>query len=142
MHYHYTAFVGTSGTDLAAAWGEERNRAETKPGGVAVVVGAGGPMGQMHMQRAMEQVDGPGTIIGIDLDDERLEKARVMLEDLANEKGRKFILHNPGDDPNATRDLLDAETNGQGADDVIVSVPVGPVTVSYTHLTLPTIYSV
>ncbi len=127
LHYHYTAFVGTSGTDLAAAWGEERNRAETKPGGVAVVVGAGGPMGQMHMQRAMEQVDGPGTIIGIDLDDERLEKARVMLEDLAKEKGRKFILHNPGDDPNATRELLDAETNGEGADDVIVSVPVGPV---------------
>ena len=50
-----------------------------------------------------------------------------MLEDLAKEKGRKFILHNPGDDPNATRELLDAETNGEGADDVIVSVPVGPV---------------
>lgn len=127
LHYHYTAFVGTNTTDLAAAWGEERNRAETKPGGVAVVVGAGGPMGQMHIQRAIENVDGPGTIIGIDLDDERLEKARIMLSGLAEEKGRKFILHNPGDDPNSTEELLNAETDGRGADDVIVSVPVGPV---------------
>ena len=127
LHYHYTAFVGTSSPDLAAAWGEERNRAETKSGGVAVYVGAGGPMGQMHIQRAIEKVDGPATIIGIDLDDDRLEKARIMLEGLAQEKGRKFILHNPGDDPTSTEALLNAETDGQGADDVIVSVPVGPV---------------
>lgn len=127
LHYHYTAFVGTNSPDLAAAWGEERNRAETKAGGVAVYVGAGGPMGQMHIQRAIEKVDGPATIIGIDLDDDRLEKARIMLEGLAEEKGRKFILHNPGDDPNSTQALLDAETDGQGADDVVVSVPVGPV---------------
>ena len=127
LHYHYTAFVGTNSPDLATAWGEERNRAETKAGGVAVYVGAGGPMGQMHIQRAIEKVDGPATIIGIDLDDDRLEKARIMLEGLAEEKGRKFILHNPGDDPNSTQALLDAETDGQGADDVVVSVPVGPV---------------
>jgi len=127
LHYHYTAFVGTTSPDISKAWGEERNRAETKPGGVAVYVGAGGPMGQMHIQRAIEKVDGPGIIIGIDLDDERLEKARVMLEGLAIEKGREFILHNPGDSPTSTDELIKSKSNGQGADDVIVSVPVGPV---------------
>ena len=127
LHYHYTAFVGTNTTDISNAWGEERNRAETVPGGVAVVVGAGGPMGQMHMQRAIEKVDGPATLIGIDLDEERLESARTMLAKLAEQHGRKLILHDPGDNPTSTMDLVLAESDGKGADDVIVSVPVGPV---------------
>ncbi len=127
LHYHYTAFVGTTSTDISAAWGEERNRAELAPGGVAVCVGAGGPMGQMHMQRAIEQVGGPRTIIGIDLDDERLETARTMIAPLAEAHDRKLILHNPKDDPNSVMDLIHAETGGAGADDVIVTVPVGAV---------------
>ena len=164
LHYHYTAFVGTTSTDIATAWGEERNRAETVPGGTAVFVGAGGPMGQMHMQRAIEKADGPSTIIGIDLDDDRLETVRTMLASLAEAHGRTLILHNPKDDPNSVTDLIASHTDGKGADDVIVSVPVGPVMgdaatlmsnngmlvlfagvangtlapVSYTHLTLPT----
>lgn len=127
LHYHYTAFVGTTSTDIATAWGEDRNRAETISGGTAVFVGAGGPMGQMHMQRAIEKADGPATIIGIDLDDDRLETVRTMLASLAESRGRKLILHNPKDDPNSVMNLILAETDGRGADDVVVSVPVGAV---------------
>lgn len=127
LHYHYTAFVGTTSPDIATAWGEDRNRAETIPGGTAVFVGAGGPMGQMHMQRAIEKADGPAKIIGIDLDDDRLETVRTMLASLAEERGRTLILHNPKDDPNSVNELILAETDGRGADDVVVSVPVGAV---------------
>lgn len=127
LHYHYTAFVGTTSNDIATAWGEARNRADTIPGGTAVFVGAGGPMGQMHMQRAIENADGPATIIGVDLDDDRLETARTMLESLAHGAGRKFILHNPKGDQDSVKELILAETDGKGADDVVVSVPVGPV---------------
>ncbi len=127
LHYHYTAFVGTTSNDISAAWGEERNRAETVPGGVAVFVGAGGPMGQMHMQRAIEKADGPGTIIGFDLDDDRIETARLMLAGLAEKNGRKFMLHNTTGDPEGAMRIVHEETNGRGADDVIVSVPVGAV---------------
>ena len=127
LHYHYTAYVGTTSNDIATAWGEARNRAETIAGGTAVFIGAGGPMGQMHMQRAIENEDGPATIIGIDLDDGRIETARTMLESLAIERGRRFILHNPSDSPNSVNDLVLAETDGRGADDVVVTVPVGPV---------------
>ncbi len=127
LHYHYTAFVGTTSSDIASAWGEERNRADIIEGGTTVVVGAGGPMGQMHMQRSMEMDGGPSTIIGIDLDDDRLETARVMLEGLAEQHGVELILHNPGNDPNSVNDLVLSKTDGAGADDVIVSVPVGAV---------------
>ncbi len=127
LHYHYTAFVGTTSTDIAEAWGEARNRADVIAGGTTVVVGAGGPMGQMHMQRSLEMEGGPSTIIGIDLDDDRLETARTMLESLAEKNGVEFILHNPSDDPNSVNDLIFSKTDGRGADDVIVSVPVGPV---------------
>ncbi|HPO57502.1 MAG TPA: alcohol dehydrogenase catalytic domain-containing protein, partial [Anaerolineaceae bacterium] len=49
IHYHYTAYLGNASTDIGASYGEARNRAELRPGGVAVFVGAGGPMGQMHV---------------------------------------------------------------------------------------------
>lgn len=127
LHYHYTAFVGTTSPDIATAWGEGRNRADTIPGGTAVFVGAGGPMGQMHMQRAIENADGPGTIIGLDLDQDRLDTAHTMLASLAEAHGRRFILHNGSDDPNSGKQLVLDETDGRGADDVVVSVPVGAV---------------
>jgi D-arabinose 1-dehydrogenase-like Zn-dependent alcohol dehydrogenase len=45
LHYDYIAFVGTNVKDLAASYGETRNRCELRAGGTAVFVGAGGPMG-------------------------------------------------------------------------------------------------
>ncbi len=137
LHYHYTAFMGTDSLDVSEAWGEDRNRADMVAGGVAVFIGAGGPMGQMHMQRAIEKVDGPSTIIGIDLDDDRLAAAGEMLADLAEEKGRTFILHNPGDDADSVRALVLEHSDGVGADDVVVSVPVGPVMASSADLLGP-----
>ena len=61
LHYDYIAFVGTSGTDLAASYGEQRNRCELRSGGTTVFVGAGGPMGQMHVQRALELPEWPAS---------------------------------------------------------------------------------
>jgi D-arabinose 1-dehydrogenase-like Zn-dependent alcohol dehydrogenase len=54
LHYDYVAFIGNNGTDIAASYGEARNRCELRPGGSTVFIGAGGPMGQMHVQRALE----------------------------------------------------------------------------------------
>lgn len=127
IHYHYTAYVGTNGSDIAAAYGEERNRAELKPGGVALYVGAGGPMGQMHIQRALEQPEGPGTIIASDLDEARLSVVRGRLLPMAERLGRTMIIVNTAEDPGSLDRALEQYTNGRGADDVIVSVPVPAV---------------
>ncbi len=127
LHYHYTAYLGTTSNDISKAWGEERNRADLVPGGVTVVVGAGGPMGQMHMQRAIEMENGPSTIIGLDLDQERMDRAELMLGPMAEAAGRKLIIFNSGQGQDAVDALISEHSNDGGADDVIVSVPSGPL---------------
>jgi len=87
LHYHYTAYLGTTGLDVGAAYGEARNRTELRPGGVAVVIGAAGPMGQMHLERALRIPDGPTLLIGADLDPERLAAARERLAPVARASG-------------------------------------------------------
>ena len=127
LHYHYTAYLGTTSHDISNAWGEERNRADLVEGGVTIVVGAGGPMGQMHMQRAIEMEAGPSTIIGLDLDQERMDRANTMLAPMAEVAGKKLIIFNSGQGQDAVDALIAEETDGAGADDVIVSVPSGPL---------------
>ena len=133
LHYHYTAYVGTTGLEVAGAYGEARNRSELRSGGVTVVVGAAGPMGQMHLERALRLPDGPMTTIGVDLDAARLEAARVRLEPIARAMGRRLIM---SANPNLTN-LVRDETAGRGADDVIVTAPTADAVGSSADLMAP-----
>ncbi|HEX6033456.1 MAG TPA: alcohol dehydrogenase catalytic domain-containing protein, partial [Anaerolineales bacterium] len=82
LHYDYIAFIGNNTTDIAASYGEEHNRCELRPGGSTVFIGAGGPMGQMHVQRALELPEGPKLVIATEISDERLETLREMFTPL------------------------------------------------------------
>lgn len=124
LHYDYIAFVGTNGTDIAASYGEARNRCELRAGGVAVFIGAGGPMGQMHVQRALELPDGPKLVIATEISDERLQTLNDMFSPLAEKHHRTILFFNPNAAKESFHDLVMRATNGQGADDVVVSVPV------------------
>lgn len=124
LHYDYIAFVGTKGTDLAAAYGEKRNRCELRPGGNTVFVGAGGPMGQMHVQRALELPDGPKHVIATEVSDERLQTLREMFTPLAIKQGRTLSFFNPMTAQVSFHDFVMEATHGEGADDVVVSVPM------------------
>jgi threonine dehydrogenase-like Zn-dependent dehydrogenase len=130
LHYHYVAWLGTAGTDPSAAYGEQRNRAELRPGGVAVIVGAAGPMGQMHIERALATPGGPRLVIGVDLDAERLGSARAKLEPVAKARGRELRIEALGSDPDALEVLVRSLTAGRGADDIIVTAPSGRAVVS------------
>ncbi|HKC90588.1 MAG TPA: alcohol dehydrogenase catalytic domain-containing protein [Candidatus Limnocylindria bacterium] len=122
IHYHYTAYVGTRGPDVSASYGETRNRAELRSGGVALFVGAAGPMGQMHLERALKMQDGPATLVGVDLDRDRLATARNRLEPIAAALGRRLVLTTTASEEDLAM-LVARETNGRGADDVIVTAP-------------------
>jgi len=124
LHYDYIAFVGTRGTDLAASYGEGRNRCELRSGGTTVFVGAGGPMGQMHVQRALELPDGPKTVIATEVSDERLATLQEMFGPLAAKQGRTIAFFNPMTSPQTFHDFVMQVTQDEGADDVVVSVPV------------------
>jgi threonine dehydrogenase-like Zn-dependent dehydrogenase len=54
VHYNRWLYVGGPGPDIARAYSDVPVRSELKPDGRAWFVGAGGPMGQMHVQRAVE----------------------------------------------------------------------------------------
>lgn len=124
LHYDYIAFIGTNGTDIAASYGEERNRCELRAGGSTVFIGAGGPMGQMHVQRALELPNGPKLIIATEISDERLETLNNMFAPLAAKQGRKLLFFNPNTAGVSFHEFVMQATNNEGVDDVVVSVPV------------------
>ena len=74
LHYDYIAFLGNPGPDIAASYTTVRNRCELRPGGTAVFIGAGGPMGQMHVQHALELPGGPSLILATEVSVERLKR--------------------------------------------------------------------
>jgi threonine dehydrogenase-like Zn-dependent dehydrogenase len=124
LHYDYIAFIGTSRTDIAASYGEARNRCELRAGGSTLFVGAGGPMGQMHVQRALELPDGPKLVIATEISDERLQTLSNMFTPLAEKNGRKLLIFNPNTSKQSFYEFMMEATDNQGVDDVVVSVPV------------------
>lgn len=127
LHYDYIAFIGNNGTDISASYGEARNRCDLHKDGTAVFVGAGGPMGQMHVQRAIEMVNGPKRVIVTDINDERLEEVTSRLKALTEANGCELLSFNPlTSDVNLT-DYVMQLTDGAGADDVVVCVPNGQI---------------
>lgn len=127
LHYDYTAYLGGRGPDIAASYGEARNRCDLRPGGTTVFVGAGGPMGLMHVQRAIQQTDGPKRIIATEVSDERLRSLEDRLAHLAESNDCELITFNSQTADQSLVDFVMGLTDGQGADDVVVSVPISAV---------------
>lgn len=128
LHYDYIAFLGNQGPDIAASYGEARNRCELRTEGTTVFIGAGGPMGQMHVQRALENPEGPGVLIATEVNEDRLAALRSTFMPLAEEHGRELHIINPLEVKPSLVDFVMQLTDGKGADDVVVSVPSAGLT--------------
>ncbi|HEX2950131.1 MAG TPA: alcohol dehydrogenase catalytic domain-containing protein, partial [Armatimonadota bacterium] len=125
IHYDDWYYIGTSGTDISAAYGSHRTRTELKAGGTAWLLGAGGPMGQMHVQRACEMPNGPKLIVATDIDPARLQELRERFIPAAEAHDRTLIVLNPQDfTPEAFNAKLSELNGGRGFDDVVALVPV------------------
>lgn len=118
VHYDGHRYVGTAAGDLRSAY-TANTRSEVKPGGTAWFVGAAGPMGQMHVQRALQRPEPPRRIVGTDRDPARLEAMRTRFAKMAAEKSVELVLFNPED---AAAPDIAALTPG-GFDDIVVMVP-------------------
>lgn len=88
--------------------------------GVAVFIGAGGPMGQMHVQRAIELADGPRTIIATEVSDDRLNALHNRFADLAAQHGRTLLLFNPKASALSLYSLVMQATAGRGAEKALI----------------------
>lgn len=137
LHYDYIALVGNPGPDIAASYGEARNRCELRPGGAAVFIGAGGPMGQMHVQRAIELPEGPRLMIATEISDERLDALKRQFGPLAAANGRELLVFNPQAAGESLYDFVMKATDHLGADDVVVSVPVAALMAEAATLMKP-----
>jgi threonine dehydrogenase-like Zn-dependent dehydrogenase len=127
LHYDYTAYIGGRGPDIAASYGEARNRCDLRSEGTTVFVGAGGPMGLMHVQRAIQQPGGPRKIVATEVSDERLKALEDRLGHLARSNDCELITFNSQTSDQSLRDFVMGLTDNRGADDVVVSVPISEV---------------
>lgn len=112
IHYDVISFVGSTGIDVSKPYTE--NLDYTIKGNSLVLFGAGGPMGQMHVQLAMERNNPPGIIVATDISDERVEVLQKNFANLAEEKGIAFHVFNPNNFSSAEdyrREILKVNKN-------------------------------
>ncbi len=119
VHYRGHWYTGAPDGD-AYAWDRT---AELRPGGVAWFIGAGGPLGQMHVQRALSLPHPPGRILITQNGGPRMEELRRRFGPLARERGVDLVLLDPRELGEGLYETLRAESGGRGCDDIVVVIP-------------------
>jgi len=127
VHYRDVRVVGSNTGTLLQQY-RANTRTDLKPGGAAWFVGAGGPMGQMHVQRAVASMNPPHIIVATDVDDARLNYLSSRYAQPARNKNIQFHALNPNrfNDQSALEQALLDLTDSACFDDVVVMAPVVP----------------
>ena len=123
IHYDNLRFYG--GIENMAAVAEVNKRSDLLEGGAALFIGAGGPMGQMHVQRALEIENAPKRVVVTDLDRSRLDHIQGRFARLAQRKAIDFKTCAPSEF--TSQSAMDAAVKAlapHGYDDVVVLAPV------------------
>jgi len=95
VHYGGARYVGTTGWDPAESMEVIPEADEIRPGDKINIIGAGGPMGMMHVVRDICQgIEGVSIFAG-DLDDNRLATLTRIAAPLAKKNGVKYETYNP-----------------------------------------------
>ena len=116
IHYKGLYYLGDTEPTLAATYAKPR-RTVLKAGGRAVFVGAGGPMGQIWLQTAIDGPRPPRWMLVTEIDDARLALLDKLFRPQAEAKGVAIHFLNP----------LKAKLGGligpEGVDDVVGLCP-------------------
>ncbi len=135
LHYDRILLGGTAGPDIAA--GYRAFPRELKAGGVLWAIGGAGPMGHMHIQRALEAgPKAPRRVIASDLLADRLAVVERKFGPLARRNNIDLVcLAEPQFTPDAFRARMAELTDGCGPDYIVVLAPVADVVArAYTFL--------
>jgi D-arabinose 1-dehydrogenase-like Zn-dependent alcohol dehydrogenase len=126
LHYDNLAVIGTQGRDLSAAY--RPIRTQIKPGGLLWILGAGGPMGHMHLQRAFEIEERPRKIVATNLHLSRIKAVEEKYAVPAAAAGVELVCHSQESFPHvqSMAEQLGKETDGGGFDDIVVNAPSVP----------------
>ena len=127
IHYDKIVFTGTAGTEITDAFKTIRS-CELVSGGNTLLVGAGGPMGQMHAQRAILKPDGPSLVVGTDIDKSRIKILKERIGKMAKEQNVDFEVLNPNDmtEPEFENKIFQL-TKNMKFDEIIILASVGSV---------------
>ena len=125
VHYQNHSYLGTTSRHIAEAYEPIRVPSELCPGGIAWFIGAGGPMGQMHVQRAVELEGGPSKVLATDVDTARLQSVKDRFTPIAERRGVELIAVNPNEmSADEFAKLLNDFTGGEGFDDIVLTALV------------------
>ncbi len=125
VHYNRWLFLGGTEKDLARIYQKAPARSDLKPGGRAMFVGAGGPMGRMHVQHAIESKDPPSVIVCTDVSQDRLRDVDETFGDEARAKGIEWHCANPIQAAEFEQKMTNFRTSG--FDDILLLVPSAKV---------------
>lgn len=126
IHYQGKRYYG--GADTLEGLAAIHKRNDLLPGGAVLFIGAGGPMGQMHVQRAVEMSNGPALVVATDLDRGRLDHIVERFGAMAKAKGINLVTLAPSDFAEADgmhRKLL--ELAPKGFSDIAIMAPVAKI---------------
>ena len=87
VHYGQTRWCGTTGSDPADGYAYIPETGEIRDGEKVLIVGAGGPMGQMHVIRDLCTGHSDVEVVATDFDQHRLDGLAAIVEPLAEANG-------------------------------------------------------
>ena len=117
IHYRGLSFITHTERRLTKTYRKPR-RTTLKAGGRALFVGAGGPMGQIYLQTAIDSPEPPAWMLVTEIDDTRLDHLRRLFAPQAEAKGIEIAFANP-----LTADLATL-VEPKSLDDVVGLCPV------------------
>ena len=129
LHYDTIYFNGATGLDIDQAYKGTAPRSNLKSGGTTWIVGAGGPMGRMHLQRAIEDPSGPKVIVADEVTADRYKALNVFM-DMAVKNGKKLTILNSKDEPEKFKMEMDRLLKAGGIDDIVLMVAIPSVVVN------------
>jgi D-arabinose 1-dehydrogenase-like Zn-dependent alcohol dehydrogenase len=95
IHYNRWLIIGGDESDLSQIYLRNPVQSSLFKDSKVLFVGAGGPMGRMHVQHAIEANEKPKTIVCTDLSDMRLDDLSETYRDQAIQNGIQWICFNP-----------------------------------------------
>ena len=131
VHYNRWLFLGGNEKELSKIYKKAPGRSDLHPNGKAMFVGAGGPMGRMHVQHAIESKNPPSTIVCSDVSDDRLRDVDETFGDEAQAKGIEWLCVNPMEAAEYEQKM--AKFRKTGFDDILMLVPNAKVIAGSTQ---------
>ncbi|HET6487988.1 MAG TPA: alcohol dehydrogenase catalytic domain-containing protein [Spirochaetia bacterium] len=138
VHYRKLELVGSTDGGVARSY-RANNRENLLPGARAWFVGGAGPMGQMHVIKAIMDEKGPGHALVSDLSDDRLASLKHLVSLLTSKRQRQVTLEfeNPKDLPEDELEEFLRKRFPGGFEDVVVLVPVAAIISQAAHFVAP-----